>query len=82
MLNHLLKAFLISIFALCSASVSADVVIKLATVAPKDSIWHDHLKKIDQRWQQASQGTVRLRIYAGTLGDLSSLSSLAYIYNI
>jgi TRAP-type C4-dicarboxylate transport system substrate-binding protein len=69
MLHHLLKAFLIGIFALCSASVSADVVIKLATVAPKDSIWHDHLKKIDQRWQQASQGTVSLRIYAGTLGD-------------
>ena len=45
------------------------MVIKLATVAPKDSIWHEHLKKIDQRWQSATDGQVKLRIYAGTLGD-------------
>ena len=69
MLKPILKVFLIGIFGLFTASLSADVVIKLATVAPKDSIWHNHLKKIDQRWQQASQGEVKLRIYAGTLGD-------------
>jgi len=52
-----------------STASNADVVIKLATVAPKDSIWHMHLKKIDERWQAASAGQVKLRIYAGTLGD-------------
>jgi len=52
-----------------STASNADLVIKLATVAPKDSIWHEHLKKIDERWQVASEGQVRLRIYAGTLGD-------------
>ncbi|MFB3076440.1 MAG: TRAP transporter substrate-binding protein DctP, partial [Lysobacterales bacterium] len=47
----------------------AAVVIKVATIAPKDSIWHKHLKQVDQRWQQVSQGEVRLKVYAGTLGD-------------
>ena len=69
MLNQLIKFVIVVFFALVSTVSNADVVIKLATVAPKDSIWHTHLKKIDQRWQQASNGEVRLRIYAGTLGD-------------
>jgi TRAP-type C4-dicarboxylate transport system substrate-binding protein len=60
---------IITLIALGSTASDADVVIKLATVAPKDSIWHQHLKKIDERWQAASDGQVRLRIYAGTLGD-------------
>ncbi len=58
-----------SVFLTASITVNAKVVIKLATAAPKDSIWHDNLKKIDQRWQSASGGEVSLRIYAGTLGD-------------
>jgi TRAP-type C4-dicarboxylate transport system substrate-binding protein len=69
MLNQSIKFVIVVFFALVSTVSNADVVIKLATVAPKDSIWHTHLKKIDQRWQQASNGEVRLRIYAGTLGD-------------
>jgi TRAP-type C4-dicarboxylate transport system substrate-binding protein len=69
MLSQTIKLVTIMFFALASTASHADVVIKLATVAPKDSIWHAHLKKIDQRWQQASNGEVRLRIYAGTLGD-------------
>jgi len=69
MLSQLIKFVIVVFFALASTVSNADVVIKLATVAPKDSIWHMHLKKIDQRWQLASNGEVRLRIYAGTLGD-------------
>ncbi len=69
MLNHVIKIVIISLIALVSTVSNADVVIKLATVAPKDSIWHTHLKKIDQRWQYATDGQVKLRIYAGTLGD-------------
>jgi TRAP-type C4-dicarboxylate transport system substrate-binding protein len=69
MLNQLIKFAIVALIALVSTASSADTVIKLATVAPKDSIWHMHLKKIDQRWQLASNGEVRLRIYAGTLGD-------------
>jgi TRAP-type C4-dicarboxylate transport system substrate-binding protein len=58
---------LITFLAFSTAS-NADLVIKLATAAPKDSIWHEHLKIIDQRWQTATDGQVKLRIYAGTLG--------------
>ncbi len=47
----------------------AAITIKLATVAPRDSIWHNYLKSIDAQWREASAGQVRLKIYAGTLGD-------------
>ena len=51
-------------------SARADsLTLKLATVAPKDSVWHQHLKEVGQRWNAASQGAVSLKIYAGTLGD-------------
>jgi TRAP-type C4-dicarboxylate transport system substrate-binding protein len=67
--NHLLKTVLITLTCLLTAAAQADTVIKLATVAPKDSIWHESLKRIDERWQTLTGGEVRLRIYAGTLGD-------------
>lgn len=69
MLTNLIKMVIFSVFLTVSMTANAKVVIKLATAAPKDSIWHEHLKKIDQRWQSASDGEVSLRIYAGTLGD-------------
>jgi len=73
MLTKSIKLIILIIFPailmFISTASSAAVVIKLATVAPKDSIWHEHLKKIDQRWQSTTNGEVKLRIYAGTLGD-------------
>jgi len=69
MLFHLPKLIIILLVALFSMTSKAEVVIKLATVAPKDSIWHENLKKVDERWNLATNGQVRLRIYAGTLGD-------------
>ena len=69
MSNHLLTTVLITLACLLTAAAQADTVIKLATVAPKDSIWHESLKRIDERWQALTDGEVRLRIYAGTLGD-------------
>jgi len=69
MLTKSIKMLVLSIFLTASVTANAKVVIKLATAAPKDSIWHENLKKIDQRWQSASNGGVSLRIYAGTLGD-------------
>ena len=41
------------------------MTIKLGTLAPQGSAWHDLLKDMAQRWEQASGGQVRLRIYAG-----------------
>lgn len=45
------------------------LVIKLATVAPAGSTWHQYLQELDKEWDRASAGRVRLKIYAGTLGD-------------
>lgn len=48
----------------------AQVVIKLGTVAPEGSSWHDLLMKMKQDWKRLSNGQVELRIYAGgVLGD-------------
>ena len=45
-------------------------VIKIATVAPEGTPWHDLLLELNARWKKASNGTVSLRIYAnGTQGD-------------
>jgi TRAP-type C4-dicarboxylate transport system substrate-binding protein len=46
------------------------VVIKLATLAPSGSPWHENLKEIRAKWKEASKGQVELRIYpGGTAGD-------------
>jgi TRAP-type C4-dicarboxylate transport system substrate-binding protein len=48
----------------------ADVVIKLGTLAPNGSTWYTLLKEMGQKWEQASGGKVKLRIYpGGVLGN-------------
>jgi len=69
MLSHSFKLIIALVFVLFSTSLAAEIVIKMATVAPKDSIWYENLKTVDERWKLATNGQVRLRIYAGTLGD-------------
>jgi TRAP-type C4-dicarboxylate transport system substrate-binding protein len=51
--------------ALAPAAVSAQVTIKLGTLAPQGSTWHELLKDLAQRWDKESNGQVKLRIYAG-----------------
>jgi TRAP-type transport system periplasmic protein len=51
--------------ALAPAARAQGVVIKLGTLAPQGSTWHELLKDMGQRWEQASGGQVKLRIYAG-----------------
>jgi TRAP-type C4-dicarboxylate transport system substrate-binding protein len=48
-----------------TVAVDAQVVIKLGTVAPEGSIWHDILLDMRQQWREISGGQVELRIYAG-----------------
>jgi len=50
---------------LVAAEVSAQTVIKLGTVAPEGSIWHDALLEMRDQWRTISAGEVELRIYAG-----------------
>ncbi len=65
-MSAILAAVLMSIVA---SQAVAQTVVKLATVAPAGSTWHEYLQEIDHEWQQASAGKVKLKIYAGTLGD-------------
>ena len=51
--------------ALAPLAASAQVTIKLGTLAPQGSAWHERLKELAQRWEQASNGQVKLRIYPG-----------------
>ena len=44
--------------------------IRIGTVAPQDSPWHETLKQLRQEWHRISQGAVRVQIYpGGVLGD-------------
>lgn len=46
------------------------VLIKMGTVAPEGSPWHQILQQMGQQWQKISGGKVTLRIYpGGVLGD-------------
>jgi len=56
---------LLAATALCSGTASAQQVVKLGTIAPEGSVWHDALIRIRQSWRDASGGKVELRIYAG-----------------
>jgi TRAP-type C4-dicarboxylate transport system substrate-binding protein len=51
--------------AVSPALAQQQVQIKLGTLAPNGSTWHELLKEMAERWSQASNGSVKLRIYAG-----------------
>ena len=52
-------------------SLRADpIIIKLATLAPRGSAWHEILKQMGAEWYQASGGQVTLRIFpSGVAGE-------------
>lgn len=62
-MKKLLLAALLA--ALAPAARGQTTTIKLGTLAPQGSTWHEILKQMGQRWEQASNGSVKLRIYAG-----------------
>ncbi len=41
------------------------VQIKLGTLAPNGSTWHEILKEMAEKWSAVSGGSVKLRVYAG-----------------
>ena len=54
------------LLAVCAVPVRAEpVTVKLGTLAPAGSAWHDALKKLAQRWEEASGGQVKLKVYPG-----------------
>lgn len=59
------KLLVAALAALAASTAQAQVTIKLGTLAPAGSTWHEILKEMGQRWEQASGGQVKLRVYAG-----------------
>lgn len=65
--SHLARLLLaVGLFALMPAVAQAKrVTIKMATLAPKGSVFHEILEEMANAWKEASDGKVRVRIYAG-----------------
>ncbi len=53
------------LFLATPALAQQQVQIKLGTLAPNGSTWHELLKEMAVRWGEASKDQVKLRIYAG-----------------
>lgn len=62
---------LVSLLCFAIGPVAAQpVLVKMGTVAPEGSPWHQILQQMGQQWQKISGGKVTLRIYpGGVLGD-------------
>lgn len=58
-------AALALVLACLALPAQAQVTIKLGTLAPQGSTWHELLKELAQRWEQASGGKVKVKVYAG-----------------
>lgn len=54
-----------ALVALPLAASAQTTTIKLGTMAPDGSTWHNLLKQMGERWSEASGGKVKLKIYAG-----------------
>jgi len=63
-------ALITGLLLLASGGQARKTPLKLATLAPKNSVYHRALKKIAKAWKKDSGGKVRVRIYAGAVaGD-------------
>jgi len=61
---------LILLSAAHSARAADEIVIKMATIAPSGSEWHQVLQEMGAAWQKASHGLVQFRLYpGGVAGD-------------
>jgi len=69
-LRFLTLAFLIWVTGAAPCAAVEPIKIKLATLAPEGSAWHELLKDLAADWSQASGGRVELRIFpGGVAGD-------------
>ncbi len=62
-----LLALILGVMMLVGSAAPADarITIKLGTLAPEGSVWHDALLEVRQKWLAITDGEVELRIYAG-----------------
>lgn len=54
---------------LAATRVQADVVIKMATIAPENSVWTRTLREMGDAWRRRTNGRVSLRLFPGTTGS-------------
>ena len=55
---------------LLARAAAQQTLIKMATLAPDGSPWHQVLQQMGERWRNISSGKVKLTIYpGGVLGD-------------
>ncbi len=62
-MKKLIAALAVAVLPLVASA--QQVTIKLGTLAPNGSSWHELLKELAERWSQISNGQVKLKIYAG-----------------
>jgi len=61
---------IISILLLSTQLMGKKTVVKMATLAPEGTKWHGMLVEMGQKWSEATDGNVVLRIYpSGVVGD-------------
>lgn len=46
-----------------------NTVLKLATLAPDRSLWHQAIQQMGSDWRKATSGRVSMVVFAGTMGD-------------
>lgn len=70
-MQNILRLLILSVVLFsASEAPSQQVAIKLGTLAPSGSPWHDVLKAMGERWREASNGRVQLTIFpGGVAGD-------------
>jgi TRAP-type C4-dicarboxylate transport system substrate-binding protein len=60
------RTFVVTLFVAIATAAHADpVVLKLGTLAPAGSPWHEALREMATRWEDVSGGQVKLRVYPG-----------------
>ncbi len=68
-----MKRLLLACALLCTVTSVAEakkVTVKMATLAPKGSVFHRILQELGEAWKDASGGDVRLKVYpGGVAGD-------------
>jgi TRAP-type C4-dicarboxylate transport system substrate-binding protein len=60
-----MKLTRILVFLLLAAMALPAQIVKIGSVAPDRSPWHDALKEISREWETITQGQVKLKIYPG-----------------
>ena len=73
--NHRTFLILFSILLLSNLAIGQKrIKIKMATLAPKGSPWHEVLLKLGREWQEVTNGKVILKIYQdGVAGDADAM---------